>query len=299
MVAAGDVFMPKSGPTVIRTFREHGLCASWLRRVTGTPQEVGLLSDVKPVWVAGVPVVDTDLLAAVKQTADSLSGPDLVPTAYRFVNSYSIALARSDAEYRHLLANSGVNFADGKPLAKVVRHLVGRRGARLPHVRGPSYFERLLDQGRANGLRHFFLGSTPDTLAALLSRLEGRYPGLEVVGAYSPPFRAMTDDEQRLQDETIVDSRPDIVWVGLGTPKQDYEADRIVQCTGISAAAVGAAFDFTAGTKPEAPGWMRALYVEWLFRLSTEPRRLWRRYLVGNVRFVAAVVPDLLRGQRP
>lgn len=252
----------------------------------------------EPIWIGGVPVADTDLPRAVERTVDSLRRPDAAPTAYRFVNAYSIALARHHADYRHLLSGSGVNFADGKPLARVARHLSKRPSGPLPHVRGPSYFELVLDVGRAAKIRHYFLGGTPDTITSLLSRLDRLYPGVDVAGTCSPPFWEITEAERADEYRTIVESGPDIIWVALGTPKQDFEAERLVERTGISAAAVGAAFDFLAGTKPAAPRWIRAMDVEWLFRLATEPRRLWRRYLIGNVEFMTAVLPDIFRRQR-
>ena len=110
-------------------------------------------------------------------------------------------------------------------------------------------------------------------------------------------LRPMTPAEQRDQDELIRQAEPHMVWVGLGTPKQDFEARRIVAGLGVSAAAVGAALDFMAGTKPEAAAWIRRRGVE-CFRLATEPRRLWRRYLFGNSVFPRAVLPELIRGPR-
>jgi N-acetylglucosaminyldiphosphoundecaprenol N-acetyl-beta-D-mannosaminyltransferase len=109
-----------------------------------------------------------------------------------------------------------------------------------------------------------------------------------LAGAESPPFRDLTDDEKREQDERIRASGADIVWVGLGTPKQDFEVERLVETMPVLAAAVGAAFDFTAGTVKPAPEWMQRNGLEWAHRFASEPRRLWRRYLIGNVEFVRA-----------
>lgn len=108
-----------------------------------------------------------------------------------------------------------------------------------------------------------------------------------LAGAESPPFRDLTDDERREQDDRIQASRADIVWVGLGTPKQDFEAERLAEALPLLAAAVGAAFDFTAGTVKPAPAWMQRSGLEWAHRLASEPRQLWRRYLIGNARFVS------------
>jgi N-acetylglucosaminyldiphosphoundecaprenol N-acetyl-beta-D-mannosaminyltransferase len=107
-----------------------------------------------------------------------------------------------------------------------------------------------------------------------------------VAGAYAPPFGERSVAEVTLQDAAIKESGADIVWVALGTPKQDTEALRVLESTGITTVAVGAAFDFTAGTARVAPDWMRRANLEWLYRLGSEPRRLWRRYLFGNLKFL-------------
>jgi N-acetylglucosaminyldiphosphoundecaprenol N-acetyl-beta-D-mannosaminyltransferase len=207
------------------------------------------------------------------------------------LNAYSIALAETDEAYRNCLLNSLCNFPDGKPLTWASKFA----DRRLSQVRGPRLFEATMEAGRSLKLRHFLLGATQETLDLLKDSLESRYPGVEIVGLESPPFRPLTDDERKQQDVTIRETNPHIVWVGLGTPKQDLEASRLAREAGFLAVAVGAAFDFSAGTKREAPAWMSPLGLEWVFRLATEPRRLWRRYLFGNVGFVRAVIRSLIR----
>ncbi|WP_427008461.1 WecB/TagA/CpsF family glycosyltransferase [Pseudarthrobacter sp. H2] len=177
-----------------------------------------------------------------------------------------------------------MNLPDGKPISivsKVLRHV-----PRLHQIRGPKLFLDVFDVGRNYGVRHYLLGSSPVVLRKLQKSLSLEYPGCEIVGVESPPYRALTQNERAVQDKRISDARPDIIWVGLGTPKQDTEAGRLTQSTGITAIAVGAAFDFAAGEVREAPRWMTTLCLEWLFRLVSEPRRLWRRYLFGNIKFL-------------
>lgn len=205
------------------------------------------------------------------------------PAAYRLVNSYTFALASRDESYMDLLRGPGINLPDGGPLSTVLRRT---HETDFSQVRGPGLFEDCLDRGRARGLRHFFLGGSEDALRQLMDQVEDRFPGCEVAGSWSPPFRPLSDTERMEQDLMILNSGAHVVWVGLGTPKQDVEARRLVESVGITAAAVGAAFDFTAGTKAIAPRWMQRTHLEWLFRLATEPRRLWRRYLFGNARFL-------------
>lgn len=202
-----------------------------------------------------------------------------------FLNAYSIALSDNNEEYRECLLNSAYNFPDGKPIS--VLSTLGKR--RLFQVRGPGLFESVMDIGRGSQVRHYLLGSTPDTLEKLEKGLRERHPGVEIVGSFSPPFRAVTPDEQTAQDDQIRDSRADVVWVGLGTPKQDFEVARLA-ASGFTAIAVGAAFDFSAGTVKEAPNWLREFGFEWLYRLATEPRRLWKRYLIGNFIFLRSVL---------
>lgn len=221
---------------------------------------------------------------------------DLSCTHVHLANSYTIALADRDDAYRRLI-NRGVVFADGKPITWLSR-LAGQT-PRIEQVRGPQLFLDVLDAGRSSGMRHFFLGSTDEVLRKMCARLIARFPGLEIVGTYSPPFRQLTDEEVSYQDTLIRQSGANIVWVGLGTPKQDIEAARLAQRTARPAVAVGAAFDFAAGTLRVAPFWMQRAGLEWLFRLASEPGRLWRRYLFGNVRFVWVVLRRFSIGRQP
>jgi N-acetylglucosaminyldiphosphoundecaprenol N-acetyl-beta-D-mannosaminyltransferase len=119
-------------------------------------------------------------------------------------------------------------------------------------------------------------------------------PGVEIIGAESPPFRLLTEREEAEMTDRIRRLRPDIVWVGLGTPRQDLFIDQFRDRLGATLVAVGAAFDFLAGAKRQAPSWMQNSGLEWAFRLATEPRRLWRRYLVGNTRFLRATWSQFL-----
>lgn len=205
-------------------------------------------------------------------------------------NAYTLALADRDPRLRSLLAEAEFNFPDGKSIVWANRLI--HRASRPPteRVYGPDLFLKVFDSGQDVGLRHYLLGSTPAVLDKLETELHGRFPRAAVAGKESPPFRALSESEFEAQVARIQSSTADIVWVGLGTPKQDWEAARLSRRIPAVFCAVGAAFEFVAGTKPQAPPWMQRHGVEWLFRLATEPRRLWRRYLFGNARFVAAAV---------
>jgi N-acetylglucosaminyldiphosphoundecaprenol N-acetyl-beta-D-mannosaminyltransferase len=244
--------------------------------------------------IDGIPVLETNLDEAVGEFLSMAAGVG-PGRAYRLVNSYSLALVDKDPSYHRLLADGGANLPDGMPVAWALRCL-GNPGA--AQVRGPSFFTGCLDRGRAHGIRHYFLGGTPEVLSRLEAAVQCDFPGVSVVGADSPPFRALRATERAAQDERIRLAKPHVVWVGLGTPKQDFEAQRICDELGVCTAGVGAAFDFLAGTKREAPEVLSRFGLEWVFRLITEPRRLWRRYLFGNARFLAIVARDWKRRKR-
>lgn len=204
------------------------------------------------------------------------------------VNAYTVALADKDPDFKSLLSEPALNFSDGKPIALLSK--LGGQNPPLRQVRGPDLFENVMNFGRADGVKHFLLGSTPEVLDLLECSLTSRYQGLQIVGKESPPFRSMSEEELSAQDKRIEASGAEIVWVGLGTPKQDLEAKRLADGMSVVAVAVGAAFDFSAGTLSIAPRWVQKVGLEWLHRLIKEPRRLWKRYLFGNSRFVWSVL---------
>lgn len=201
-------------------------------------------------------------------------------------NAYTVALADENRQYREVLAAPALNFPDGKPISWA--SMLRRHSPRLHQVRGPQLFLDVFDQGRVHSVKHFLLGSTPEVLHSLEANLTRRFPGINIVGVESPPFRELTVSEFDEQDARIAASRAHIVWVGLGTPKQDLEARRIAGQSPVLAIAIGAAFDFAAGTLRPAPRWMTAVGLEWVYRFVKEPRRLWKRYLFGNMRFIKA-----------
>jgi N-acetylglucosaminyldiphosphoundecaprenol N-acetyl-beta-D-mannosaminyltransferase len=149
----------------------------------------------------------------------------------------------------------------------------------VQRVYGPDLVVSLCEHGIARGYRHYFYGGETDVAEQLAERLTERFPGLAVAGAVSPPFGALTAGEDAVLVEEINQSHPDIVWVGLGTGKQErWMEEHRAQLEAPVLIAVGAAFDFLSGRKPQAPPWMRRSGLEWLFRLGSEPRRLWPRY---------------------
>jgi N-acetylglucosaminyldiphosphoundecaprenol N-acetyl-beta-D-mannosaminyltransferase len=213
-------------------------------------------------------------------------------------NAYTLALADRDPELRDILRSASLNLPDGQPVVWANRLL--HPTAVLPSTRvyGPDLLTDVFALTQHTEVNHYLLGSTPQVLDALHRELRRRYPGARIVGTCSPPFRPLDASERRRQVEQIRSAAADIVWVGLGTPKQDRWAAELCDALPVVAVAVGAAFDFVAGNKPQAPHWMRHNGLEWLFRLGCEPRRLWRRYLFGNARFVHGVVRQASRPVR-
>ncbi|MFI7495684.1 WecB/TagA/CpsF family glycosyltransferase [Kocuria sp. M4R2S49] len=244
------------------------------------------------VRIAGLGIAALTPSQAVQQILRAATAH--TPAAFHFINAYTVSLAASDIELKKVLNQSTATFPDGRPLSWFARI----KSPAAQQVRGPSMFEAVFRNGQAHGTKHFLLGSTPETLELLVEKLQGRHPEARIVGTFSPPYRLLTEEEVADQDAMIRASGADIVWVGLGTPKQDFEVQRVSRSTGIAAAAVGAAFDFSAGTKREAPAWLSPLGLEWLFRLLSEPRRLWRRYLIGNPLFLLEVLKYWRREQR-
>lgn len=245
-------------------------------------------------YVGGIPFVARDATSAAEDLVEAaLAGGD--GEHVHLANAYSVSLAnRYPALAAETFCAGGWNLPDGRPISALSR-LRGDR-PRLRQIRGPQFMLDVCEHGVARGLKHYLLGGAPSVLAGLERALREEFPGIDIVGSFSPPFREPSDAELEQRDAAIVASGAHVVWVGLGTPKQDREVARLARATGLVAVAVGAAFDFAAGTLREAPAWMRRLGLEWLFRLLMEPRRLWRRYLIGNAHFLAVV---LRRGSQP
>lgn len=227
--------------------------------------------------------------SAVAKVMDIALTPADRGTHIHFANAYSIVLAQKDDGLADTFS-SGMCFPDGKPVVWAMKALHRTSSEGLHQVRGPSFFEDFMRAGVTKGVRHYLMGSTPETLSKLTASLSERIPGLQIAGTSSPPFREITDEEWDDELRRIEACRADVVWVGLGTPKQDLIAAKLSGFMPSTYICVGAAFDFSAGNLKHAPRWMQKVGLEWLFRFIQEPRRLWRRYIVGNSRFVILVI---------
>jgi N-acetylglucosaminyldiphosphoundecaprenol N-acetyl-beta-D-mannosaminyltransferase len=205
---------------------------------------------------------------------------------------HSVMQAQHSASFKKILHTADLVVPDGFPLVWLGR----RKGFALQRrVYGPELMERFCQETATRGYRHFLYGGAPGVAEDLAARLAARFPGLQIAGTYCPPFRHLTPQEDQEAVSLINIARADVVWVGLGAPKQErWMAEH---CTCLSASVlvgVGAAFDFHTGRVAQAPRWMREHGLEWLFRLSREPARLWRRYLIYGTEFVALVLLESL-----
>lgn len=207
--------------------------------------------------------------------------------------AYNVDIARSNASLRAAYSGSLLNLPDGMPLVWIGRRL---GYSAITRVYGPDLLEAVSEAGRATGLRHFYYGGAPGVTDALAASVLSRFPGLQVAGTFTPPFRELTAPEFTAFAGCLAETHPDVLWVGVGSPKQEeFMARHWKDLDAGILVGVGAAFDFLSGRIPQAPRWMRQSGLEWLFRLGTEPRRLWRRYLVHNPRFAFLALRQLAR----
>ena len=207
-------------------------------------------------------------------------------------NVHVLTTALHDARLRLALSRAEIRFPDGEPVAWLLRRL-GLPQAR--RIGGPDLFARVVDQGREVRLRHFFVGSTEQNLDRLRHTLVDRYPGADIVGVHAPPH-AVEPEVEELAIRKIQAARAQLVWVGLGAPKQELWAARAApDLPGVTLVGVGAAFDFLGGAKRRAPAWMQRSGLEWVFRLASEPRRLATRYVRSNSEFMVRTTWELAR----
>lgn len=248
------------------------------------------MQNIETTDVLGISVsaIDMDMaLATIESWID-----DRVPNYVCVTGVHGIMESQSNKEVRDSHNGAGLVTPDGMPLVWL------QRSAGKKHVRrvyGPDLMLAVMERSRSRGDKHFLYGSTEKTLERLQSNLTRRFPGLTIAGSFSPPFCPLTDAEDDEVVATIDASGADIVWVGLSTPKQErWMAAHRHRLTAPVLIGVGAAFDFHAGLVRQAPRFIQQSGFEWLFRLATEPRRLWRRYLSNNPMFVYLVARQML-----
>jgi len=222
----------------------------------------------------------------VESAVTALLSDALSPHSHDFhlCNSWTVALAQRDQELAKVLRSGhGINLVDGVPLARVLSVAPYMQYAT---TRGPDLFLAGTRAASAAGLTQTFYGATDTALAQLRKRFMNEGWDVSKMHFLSPPFQPLSVANMSEGVKNIMAHEPQIVWVGLGTPKQDIFADFLTSNSEVTSVAVGAAFDFAAGTVAEAPAWVRGSGFEWLYRFSREPKRLWRRYTLGNITFI-------------
>ena len=207
---------------------------------------------------------------------------------------HGVIEAQDDPAFREILNNSYMTTPDGMPLVWT-GHMRGH--AHMQRVYGPDLLMALCNVSVERGYRHFFFGGRPGVADRLTRVLKEQFPGLEIVGTYVPPFRPLTDVEEKELKDAVAAAKPDIFWVGLGLPKQErFMAQYCGQLETKLMIGVGAAFDIHAGLVKEAPLWLKKAGLQWLHRLCQEPRRLWRRYTTCVPRFLWGISLQMLSG---
>ncbi len=245
------------------------------------------------VNILGVGVSAVDMAMALRSVDEWIQRRD--PHYVCVTTVHGVMESQRDRMLRQIHNRAGMVTPDGMPLVWLSR-LLGLR--HVERVYGPDLMLAVCRRSVERGYRHFLYGGAPGVAEALATRLQARFHGLQIAGLEAPPFRPLTVAEDRATEERINAVRPDIVWVGISTPKQErWMASHVGRLTAPVLIGVGAAFDFHAGLKRQAPRWMQQSGLEWLFRLATEPRRLWRRYLNNNPRFLWLILHQLLGGR--
>lgn len=234
------------------------------------------------VSIVGAPVAAIkmpDFLAALDDLINSRRGGYIC-----VADVHSVMRARSDPRHAKALRDALLVTPDGMPLVWAAK-LKGVKT--IGRVCGPDLLEQVCRASTQSGWKHYFYGGADGVSARLATILQERFPGLQVVGAESPPFRALTAEEKESTTGRMNKAAPDVIWVGLGCPKQEqWMLENSRRLPNAILIGIGAAFDFHTGDVKRAPIWMRSLGLEWLHRLISEPRRLWRRYLVLAPQFI-------------
>jgi len=246
----------------------------------------GEIADIRGVFVS--PINMTDALDTIESWIATRSSHYVCVTG-----AHGVIESKSDKKLRDIHNRAGLVVPDGIPLVWLCRALGFKRTKR---VYGPDLMRHLTAISAERGYRQFYYGGREGVAEKLAETLQNTHPALQVVGTHTPPFCPLTREQDDAVVEKINSSRPDVLWVGLSTPKQEYwMAEHAARLEVPIVIGIGAAFDFLSGLKSQAPIWMQRSGLEWFFRLVTEPRRLWRRYLSIIPQFVSLASQQLVR----
>ena len=252
--------------------------------------------DIPRINVLGVGISTLTLHSAVENIFSAIARGE---QGYVTVTGvHGVSESQADTELKRIHNDSLLTTPDGMPMTWLGR-LRGIGPEKMDRVYGPDLMLQLLQAGQSRGLRHYFFGGAEGVAQLLEEKLSARFPGIQIVGTHTPPYRPLTDVEELRLVEELCELKPHCLWIGLSTPKQERFMAQFLSKYGRSGQpenpcipdplvllGVGAAFDFHAGLVPQAPRWMQRAGLEWLFRLKQEPRRLWKRYFKNNPLFV-------------
>lgn len=231
--------------------------------------------------IMGVRIAVTDMETTVRRIEEHLD--DWRGEYICVANVHTTVTAHDDPSYRAVQNGAVMALPDGGPLSQYSR----RKGfAQAARVTGPDLMKEMLRESAQKHYRHYFYGSTQETLDILREKITRNYPGAVIAGMASPPFRPLTEEEDAAAVAAINEARPDFVWVGLGAPKQERWMAAHQGRVHALMLGVGAAFDYEAGNIRRAPRWMQRCNLEWLYRLLQDPKRLFKRYFVTNTKFL-------------
>jgi len=266
----------------------------------GTMIEVNEKKDFRAmkdtIEILGVRVNLEDYDSSIEKVEEHINNE--YPTGYvTLMCADSLVNAQKNRFFKEISNKSYLSLPDGIPLVWIARS----KGAKKikTNTRGTAFMFKFFERTFQKKYTHFFYGGKQGVAEQLKRVFETKFSGVKIVGTYCPPFRKLTEAEDSRICEMINSSGTDIVWVGLGAPKQEYWMNEHKEKLNVSLMiGVGAAFDFLTGNAKEAPRWMQSNGLEWVFRLLTEPRRLWRRYLIGNSLLIYWLIKEKFNNQR-
>ncbi len=278
---------------LIKSFEHLGVPVNWAFDFMNQNTAAGLIRKLGEIdviyWsgmlirnaVLGVEFCVSNMSEAVLYIRDNIK--ELSGKYICLSNVHTTVMAHEDPDYCDVQNGAAIVFPDGAPIARILRH---RGFSRAERVAGPDLMRAMFISAMDGGISMYFYGSSEETIRLLEKNIRSTYPGIDIRGFESPPFRQLTPEEDREAIERINNSGADIVWIGLGAPKQEKwmrDHKDVIKPLMIG---VGAGFDFHAGTIKRAPEWIQSIGMEWLYRLFQDPRRLVRRYVITNIKFM-------------
>lgn len=246
--------------------------------------------------VERVKIIGVDISVVNFESAHSFLMDNFASARGKYIcaaNVHTTVTAHEDEEYRNVQNSSFMTLPDGKPLS-----VVGKKKGKktMGRVTGPDFLEEILKKTENTGMKHYFYGTTQENLDSFINVVKQKYPNVNIVGVESSVFRPLTIQEEEELIERINNSKADFVWVALGAPRQEIFCNKLSMQTKAVWIAVGGALNVISGVIPRAPQWMQNYGLEWFYRFMKEPRRLFKRYLITNSKFIWYLIKDRRNG---